>query len=183
MILKDNKLKNPYNRNNISMDTINIIKKKLEYNKIMNVNEIIVKSTKPDFISLFQIMDELGNITMVEWLTELSPKLLRIFIIELHDIWNYRAGLNINNKKELCPPHGNPFINTPIHSILQKKYKPNSDILYQYIHNIFCILLHNENSDQESKKVCSIHILIALTLVNQDAANALPWLYNSSLYN
>jgi hypothetical protein len=147
----------------------------------MNVNKIIMVENRPDFVYFFQKMDELGNFTMVEWLTDLSPNLLRKFINELYEIWNYRAGLSNDDKKKLCPPYGNPFINIPLRSILDRKYKLSSDHLFQYIHSIFCLLLNNEMNGDEEKKICSIHILISLTLVNQNAANALPWLYNSAI--
>lgn len=181
MIIKDNKLKNPYNRNIIPNNIVDLIKKKQTFNKIMKVNKIRIENNKSDFISLFQKMDELGNITMVEWLTDLTPSLLRIFIIELHEIWNYRAGLTKQDKINLCPPHGNPFINTPMNQMIQKNYNQSSTILYQYIHNIFCLLLDNPGTDNESKKICSFHILITLTLVSEEAANSLPWLYNSAI--
>lgn len=181
ILLKDNILKNPYNRNVISSSINHFIQKKYKFNKIMNVTENKPINPRPDLITFFQTMDEFGNITMVQWLTDLTPKLLKKFILELHDIWNYRAGLSIIDKKKLCPPQGNPFINIPITSILDKKYKPTNDILYQYIHSIFYLLLHNHYSTIECKKICSIHILLALTIVSENAANALPWLYNSTI--
>jgi hypothetical protein len=178
---KEKDFKNPYNRNIIPLNIVNLIKKKDLFNKIMNVNKIIMVENRPDFVYFFQKMDELGNFTMVEWLTDLSPNLLRKFINELYEIWNYRAGLSNDDKKKLCPPYGNPFINIPLRSILDRKYKLSSDHLFQYIHSIFCLLLNNEMNGDEEKKICSIHILISLTLVNQNAANALPWLYNSAI--
>ena len=57
-------------------------------------------------IETFQKMDELGNYTDHEWLWTLSPKRLVHFKSELFEIWNYRAGLSNEAKRDILPPDG-----------------------------------------------------------------------------
>ena len=35
---------------------------------------------------------------------------------ELADLWHYRANLSQEVKREICPPHGNPFTGININS-------------------------------------------------------------------
>ena len=71
-------------------------------------------------IETFQKMDELGNYTDHEWLWALSPKRLVHFKSELFEIWNYRAGLSNEAKRDILPPDG--CIKQHVHSI-NKQYQ------------------------------------------------------------
>lgn len=71
-------------------------------------------------IETFQKMDELGNYTDHEWLWTLSPKRLVHFKSELFEIWNYRAGLSNEAKRDILPPDG--CIKQHVHAI-NKQYQ------------------------------------------------------------
>ena len=115
---------NPYNRNPLSRKTLDMIQSRIIYNKYLGFsidNEIEkdnnsiklnqetdmkIKTTK-----IFQIIDSMGYITNIEWFISLNRSQNVKFIRELYDIWNYRASLSNEKKRQLCPStNGNPFV-------------------------------------------------------------------------
>ena len=125
-------------------------------------------------------MDALGNYTSISWFNNLNKIELIIFLKELIDIWNYRANLSVFTKREICPPYGDPFrsINININNI--SSY--NMNLIKKNIVNVMDILV-NSGINNDSKSLGSYYILSALTLVNNDAAESMPWLYESVNYN
>jgi hypothetical protein len=178
IIKKDTK--NPYTRNAFSIDLIETIHKRINYNKILNKTNHEITNDPPPINSntklyaLFQKMDLLGNYTQAEWLLDLTPYYLRRFILELYDIWEYRAQLTIETKLAIC---GAPFRDIPMH-LIQTQPNMNKDLLKQFcatiIHNFI-----NSSQIRENQYLGSIYVLSSLTLVNNNAAEAMPWLYQS----
>jgi hypothetical protein len=135
-----------------------------------------MKKKKIDFkiLELFQKIDSYGNYTNTNWFNNLNKYNLIIFLKELIDIWNYRAMLSIETKINICPPYGNPFRNlsfniSNIHSFNYNTVKKN-------IINVMDELI-NKGINNEYKSLGASYILCSLTLVNNDAAEALPHLY------
>ena len=114
-------VKNPYTTQIFSSIVFENIKKIIKYNNILgfsidltlNQNEVILSKQILEMrvLTLFQEMDSLDNYTQIDWLLSLNKNLLLKFIVELYDIWTYRANLSINCKREICPPLGQPFRN------------------------------------------------------------------------
>ena len=96
------------------------------------------------------------------------------FIRELIDIWEYRALLSDTIKKEICYPQGLPFkyINVTILNEISFNtlQKMGLTLIEQFVKTAI---------NRESAALGASYVLCALTLVNMDAANALPWLYES----
>ena len=94
---------------------------------------------------------------------------------ELADIWNYRAQIEIQMKRNICPPNGDPFRNLSMNYIGSE----------QDICNIRKVILEvlekfvNNGIDKDSKALGACYVLGALTIVNEDAATSLPWLFQS----
>jgi hypothetical protein len=182
LIIKDN-FTNPYTRNPFTEDFINTIKKRTIYNKILgktnhSINEQVQFQTiDQKIVSLFQKMDNLGNYTQSEWLTKLSTFKMKRFIIELYDIWNYRAQLTHEVKTLICPPNGNPFLNIPLQTI-ELNNNLNIAHLKHYAYIIIHLLIHSATL-RENQSLGAIYVLSALTIVNPETAEALPWLYES----
>ena len=125
-------------------------------------------------LTLFQNMDELGNYTHSHWFMSLSKPLLIRYIRELLDIWAYRANLSELTKREICPPVGDPFRNINIHNL------PTLSINQLRIKNISVMeYMVNRGINQGSRALGANYVLCALTLVNYEAAQHLPWLYQS----
>lgn len=178
--------KNPYNRASFND---NILKEISYIKKIYNIypylseaqeeeNEIILSRKQKVLLKLndfFSHIDSLGNYSNVNWLTRLSKRGLAIFIRELFDIWNYRAQLSDEAKKNICPPNGTPFININIVTISRHQ---DYIALLETCVKIFSNLL-NTTANDSNKSLGALYILSALTMVSEDAADALPWLYQS----
>jgi len=183
-LIKKQDLKNPYTRNIFSEHLILTVEKRISYNKIIKktyheINDYCPRKMTIDdkLIDLFQKIDLLGNYSQPEWLTSLNVYHLRRFIIELHDIWNYRAQILNETKILICPPLGQPFQNIPIHIIMSNMY-----IDINIVKNYCFIIINNLINSAElqlNQNLGSIYVLTSLTLVNSDAANALPWLFQS----
>ena len=96
------------------------------------------------------------------------------FIRSLIDIWEYRAQLTIEIKKQICFPHGNPFRYINLNEIYYYNFislqKTTLSIIEQFI---------KKGIDRDSSNLGASYVLCALTLVNNDAAIAMPWLYQS----
>jgi len=180
------KATNPYNRNPITKKIRKDLKCLILYSKITG-NELNIEIEEPKektgnimqqhtmkIKSLFQEIDRLGNYTNVDWLLNLCRGNIMRFMRELHDIWHYRAHLTEEIKNEICPPTGNPFLRLNIFN-LQHLEMPD---LYYILIKVLEPLIRN-GINHESRCLGSNYILCALTIVNSDAAEALPWLYYS----
>ena len=97
----------------------------------------------------------------------------------MYDIWNYRVELPKETKKLICPQHnGDPFKNIPIHYIHNKSKNIETCVLLTYVYTVVNKIVHVRAS-HENQYLGSIYILTALTLVNEDAALSMPWLYST----
>jgi len=179
-------IKNPYNRNNIPDIVLKNISSLLRISKIIKININLnfeddskkvsdEKAIELQALTLFQNINALGNYSDVKWFLSLNRTKLLKFIRELIDIWEYRAQLPIQTKRNICPPNGNPFMNININ------YYYNEQNILKIKQNILEIMknLVNYGIDNDSKSLGAYYILGALTLVNTEAATALPWLFQS----
>ena len=55
-------------------------------------------------LNLFQDMDSHGYLTDTSWFFSLNRPLLIAFVRQLKDIWNYRAMITIETKRQIYPP-------------------------------------------------------------------------------
>ena len=189
--LKKNKKNptNPYNRNkfNLKDNPLILIDKLIKLSNLLNIktnikieNETISYSKQIELraLSVFQEIDALGNYTDSSWLLSLSIHQLITFIHELYDIWTYRAQIDHNTKVSICPPLGNPFIN------INMQYISNNLTLNELKTTSLSIIekLIQRGRNNEFKVLGAYYVLTALTIVSNNAANALPWLYQSVVY-
>tara|TARA_Y100000992_G_scaffold302683_1_gene278343 strand:- start:2747 stop:3784 length:1038 start_codon:yes stop_codon:yes gene_type:complete len=179
---KETPLKNPYNRNVIKDNFKIKISKHLRFCKIFNINlnisthsEIIKRDINQRIIDIFHQIDQLGNYTNANWFLNLEHRKLIRFIFELKDIWVYRANLSDEIKRNICSPTGNPFINVNLNMIRTIRYTNNlRSICLTIMSNMISL-----GTTDEYKSLGAFYILTALTLVSEEAAIALPWLYDS----
>jgi len=189
MVTKHKETKNPYNRNNIPDIVLKNIKNLVRFSKALdiNLNLTIEDDTKNissekvielRTLTLFQEIDSLGNYSNPQWFLSLNKNNIIKLIRELIDIWNYRAQLSIEVKRSICPPNGDPFRNLSLYYIQSE----------QNMNNIRKVVLEvlekmvNSGIDRDSKSLGAYYVLGGLTLVNVEAATALPWLYQSVCY-
>jgi len=195
LIQKNKVIKNPYNSNIIDEKIIEQFKNLIILSKIFK-DELIIdiepltsndisenKSIELRALTLFQNIDTLGNYSNVNWFYSLSRIQLYRLVRELVDIWNYRTPLTIETRREICPPHGNPFLNISLAQLNSYIYQENGDMKLKV--SILEILENfvNRGINKDSKCLGAYYVLGALTLINEEAAQALPWLYQAFYYN
>jgi hypothetical protein len=129
-------------------------------------------------LALFQTIDSLGNYSNPQWFLSLNKNQIIKFIRELCDIWNYRAQLSQETKRNICPPNGDPFRN------LSMPYLHTEVNIINIKKKVLEVLekLVNSGSDKDSKSLGAYYVLCSLTLVNHEAATSLPWLFQSVSY-
>ncbi len=184
---KDN-VQNPYNRKQIANVILEKLRHLLYLSLILNIPINLQleedvrqidkkKAVELECLRLFQIINSLGNYSDQKWFLSLNKEQLDRFIRELIDIWSYRAQLTNETKVAICPPFGNPFIHInriPVNRLVQLEI---DDLRSQLL--IVIDMLVTSGLDQSNKSLGAIYVLGALTIVNEDAANALPWLFQS----
>lgn len=193
---------NPYNRNIIPASIIKNIYEKLIYGSLLGFH-VSVKLDEDDnnpdkddesanlttglsrekleelfIVDLFQHINTLGNYSDSEWFIALQRDELIRFIRNIHDIWYYRANLSQEMKERICPPHGNPFVLHNSHVNLNI-----ITILTSAEIRTICVSvierMTRRGTSREDQCLGAFYVLATLTIVNQDARNALPWLYEA----
>ena len=176
---------NPYDRQPLPEDILKRIYDYIKISKLLKYKINIKIDNKINFLTLreknihkikdiFQKINHLGNYSNYEWFTQLNKLQLIRFFKELVDIWNHRAQLTNETKINICPPLGRPFFTlnlTGFHHL-------NIEQIFNQILPTLDKLVSTGTSN-DYKSLGAYYILAALTLVNSDAANSLPWLYQS----
>ena len=131
-------------------------------------------------VDLFQHINTLGNYSDSEWFIALQRSDLIRFIRNIHDIWFYRANLSQEMKERICPPNGNPFVLHNAHvnlNVLTLLTDPEiRTICVSIIERVV-----RRGVSREDQCLGAFYVLATLTIVNQDARNAMPWLYEAVL--
>ena len=135
-------------------------------------------SLQSRIVTVFHAIDQRGHYTNAEWFQQFSAVQIRRFMRELIDIWNYRAGLSSTTRREICPPHGDPF-----RGLRYAQFFLNDNLEE---HRTFAVevmeKLVNLHTDT-GKDLGAFYILGAMTIASQEVADAIPWLYQSFAYN
>uniref|UniRef100_A0A6C0B1D9 SAP domain-containing protein n=1 Tax=viral metagenome TaxID=1070528 RepID=A0A6C0B1D9_9ZZZZ len=180
----DKTVKNPYNRNQISKQVIKTLRTLIRISRILKIDididiqETVVsyeKTLELKILDIFQHINALGNYSEPVWFTSLSRNQMIKFMRELIDIWSYRAQLSNEVKRNICPPNGDPFRN------INFAYLHNEESIDNIKKSILVVLekMVNTGVNNDSKTLGAYYVLSALTLVNDAAATALPWLFHS----
>jgi hypothetical protein len=188
---KHSEVLNPYTRNPFSTKVKKDFQSLLFFADLLHddiqleINEIDDTKVTPSSIAingynieqrafnLFQDIDSLGNYTNPVWFMELRRHQILLYLKEFNDIWSYRAQLSDQIKHEICP-QGNPFSTIHIGELAQIPFR-------ELQHTILVLMetMVRGGINQNSRYLGSTYVLCALTLVNDTAAEALPWLYES----
>jgi hypothetical protein len=182
-------IRNPYNRNIIPESVIKTIKSIIKISRILKIHVnlhyeddtqgiSIEKMVELRALSLFQNIDALGNYSNSQWFLSLNRNQIIKFLRELADIWNYRAQITPETKRSICPPSGDPFRNLNMHYIHNEQNMTNvKKVVLEVLEKIV-----NSGVDRDSKALGACYVLGSLTLVNQEAATSIPWLFQSFGY-
>lgn len=131
-------------------------------------------------VDLFQHINTLGNYSDSEWFITLQRSELIRFIRNVHDIWFYRANLSQEMKERICPPNGNPFVLHNAHVNLNVLTLLTDPEIRTICVSIIERMVRRGVS-REDQCLGAFYVLATLTIVNQDARNAMPWLYEAVL--
>ena len=182
-------VENPFTKQKFNVNTLKQLINYINMSKILKIiinleyDELVVisdsKQVEMKILTLFQKIDSLGNYTNIKWFSELDKKKLIRFIRELMDIWNYRANLSYEVKREIVPQRSDPFFDRTINLNMLGQY--NFIQLRKYCVTIIDILI-NSGINNNACSLGSYYVLCALTIVSQDAADALPWLYEATVH-
>jgi hypothetical protein len=177
----DNIPRNPYNRNVIPLKVIYDFRQLLRMGRIMKCPILTqikecedemseTKSIELKIVDVFHKIDALGNYTNPRWFIELSSFQIFRFLRFLLDIWQYRAHLSEEMKRTICPPYGFPFCRFDFPNDLDVMRKKALSVIEKMV---------TSANDKDSQCLGAYYVLGALTLVNNDAANAMPHLYQA----
>jgi len=174
---------NPYNRRNIEPYLLSNFSLYLRLAKINRIEHITTveeevidpsKQLEMKILDLFQYINELGNYADSSWFSNLSRHMTVLFIREVYDIWHYRAQLTQETMRSIVPPHGNPFTGM---NLQLAQTQPDEFVRKQAVKIIEYLVKSGHTTDNRS--LGAYYVLAALTLVSEEARNALPWLFQS----
>ena len=187
LIIKSEKHpKNPYNRMDISENVMANMRTLIKMSNVLQIPmDIDIKDIRNELtpqknielrvLELFQNIDALGNYSNSSWFLSLNRNALWKLMNELKDIWNYRAQLSNQIKRAICPPNGDPFRSLNFHIVY-------NEINMDRIRSIVIDVLEkfvNSGIDKDSKTLGAYYVLGSMTLVSEEEAIALPWLFHT----
>ena len=113
---------NPYTTESINESCKVRVDKLLSYlhkqGKLSTIEPTIITDrktiVKQKFVDFFSQMEYSGYSCNVDWILDLNPVKLKRLYRELEDIWNYRANLTQEIKREIAPPDGR-LLPMPVH--------------------------------------------------------------------
>jgi len=174
---------NPYNRRHLESYLFTNFSLYLKLAKLNGIKQITTieeevidpsKQLEMKILELFQYINELGNYADSSWFSNLSRHMTVLFIREVYDIWHYRAQLTQETMRSIVPPHGNPFTGMN----LQLAQSQSDDFIRKQAVKIIEYLVKSGHTT-DNRSLGAYYVLAALTLVSEDARNALPWLFQS----
>jgi len=203
LLKRDRKATNPYNRNEIPKDIINKIRRIRRLNRVYYpvihanentitthaINTIVLphalmlleqmcnKPFEERVSNLFYEIDQVGNYTSHAWMTDLGRDELVSFVRFLYQLWNYRAGITQETRKNICP-YFNPF---NYKGITENFTNTMSLENAQNVTITICENIFHTAINTEYKKLSAMYILTSLTTVSDNAMINIPWLYESTL--
>ena len=119
----------------------------------------------------------MGFITDSRWVMDLNRVRCIKYLRELEDVWNYRAQISNDTKRSIIPPNGKLFHNINLHHIFNTKTE-------LFLKNTILDLIEKITTvgeNEQSRSLGGFYALGTITIVSVNAANALPWLYESFL--
>lgn len=172
-------VKNPYNRFNIPEDVIQQYQHRISYLKQKNIhileeNEYQEMNPKQIFrdkvLSTFQTLNALAHYCNMDWFFHLSNRQLKHWYKEAEDIFNYRANLNIEQKRKIIPDD-KAFYKTVYYVYHIHNKKELREIVIHEINRFITL-----GVSREDKYTGSLYVLTALAIVSPEVSNSMSWL-------
>lgn len=179
---------NPYTRSEMPSNLLKQLKNHIKISKLLCKEPIKIeiqndmehlsgeKQMELKALDLFQHINSLGNYADQSWYMNMNRMNIIIFMRELFDVWTYRSQIT-NDTRRMIYPLGNPFIHINTHDMGN-----HSTINLKKMGIVLIENLTTKGIDTDSQSLGAFYVLGALTLVNSEARNSLPWLYQSFLH-
>jgi len=192
-LLKTPNASNPYTRQHLSRTISNSLNRIKKLSKIINYytytdiniegNDVEIVQTleqenKNKLMELFQMIDNYGHITNINWFLDLDKRKLIYFMRELKDIFLYRARLSREVQREIVP-NIDPFPYIQLHHMFD--IFSLEQIRFETLRVIEKFITLGINEPSRSMGV--YYVLGTFTLCSENAADAMPWLYEAVSYN
>lgn len=143
---------------------------------LQRVQEIRQETLDRRIQNLFVEIDSLGNYTDSSWFSTLNRRNYIRFYRCLYDIWNFRAQMPLEIKRQICQ-FRDPFSQIRSFNLIGL----TDDELKQVCLSVMEEMIYT-GIDNEYKKLGTLHVLSALTIVSFPARNSMMWLYESVIY-
>jgi hypothetical protein len=179
---------NPYTRSEMPSNLLKQLKTHIKISKLLCKDPIKIeiqndmehlsgeKQMELKALDLFQHINSLGNYADQSWYMNMNRMNIIIFMRELFDVWTYRSQIT-NDTRHMIYPLGNPFIHINTHDMGNHSTMNLKKMGIVLIEN-----LTTKGINTDSQSLGAFYVLGALTLVNSEARNSLPWLYQSFLH-
>lgn len=179
---------NPYTRSEMPSNLLKKLKRHIRMSKLLCRQPIKIdipnetdhlsgeKIMELKALEVFQHINSLGNYSEQGWFLNMNRINLIMFMREIYDVWTYRSQINNNTRMKIYPL-GNPFMHINIHDL--------SNFSTMNLKKMGLILIENlttKGVDTDSQSLGAFYVLGTLTLLNSEARNSLPWLYQSFLH-
>ena len=179
---KKNTIINPYSTNELIDDVISRINNliiHLEKNGyILDIKtELTPEQKKRDSVmKIFNIIDQLGYQTNIDWLLCMNIKELKKFYQLLEDIWNYRCDLSEQSKKEIIPNENiDPLFKLDVEHVFNlRKYDDVMNINLKIIERLV-----SDSSNIGCRSLGALYVLTGLASISYQARNTYPDLVQS----
>lgn len=159
---------NPYTTENFPENILKDVKMKIKTlknnNLLVDIEEIILRdrkaTIKQKIVDLFSDIELNGYSCQINWFFDMSGRRLKELYKQLEDLWNYRAQLSQESKRNICPPDGRIFT-TPILEVMN--YNCKEDLQELIIHDVSKFKNAVNLSD---RKLGYMYFIIGLSMVS-----------------
>lgn len=192
--IASSKLKNPYTMSPIEKPILTQFKQLIKLSKTLkrqvdyevkdedensSNQETLQLTTSQRITRLFQEIDTYGHYTSTEWLENMTALSLRQYIQEVIQIFQYRAHLSTVQRAQIIPPRGLIYSGNIRAWLIT--HPTREELLSQALEISERLVFTGINRD--NRQLGCFYVLMALTLACQGARDAMPWLYEASMYN
>jgi hypothetical protein len=174
---------NPFTRTNLDIEVILHVKSIVAQLQAHNISCEWAPLEPPTpeqqlcmkIVDIFHIIDELNYYSSPDWFLHMNLDDHLRFYSELHSIWTHRAGLSMAQKSAIVPglTHTQLFRHPPW------ALRGQSLSTMQKLNMKTIRTLITSAEDRNDRILGAMYVVSTLTLVNEDARRAYPWLYES----
>jgi hypothetical protein len=181
--IEGNKPQNPYTRHIIHFDIVKKVYKHIEYCMKHSYSYEYEPLRPPTpgqafrmkVVDIFNTINELSYYSSPEWFLTLDLNRQKRFYRELYELWNFRAGLTAVQKNTIVPGYSSKVFKHTIHYV--NNMTSMEDVCKFNLHQIKCLI--SSAASEGDRSTGAMYVLTALTVVNTQAREGYPWLYES----